>query len=41
MSNETKKTALPKLRFPEFDGAEEWENKKLGQVGEFIRVTIS
>jgi type I restriction enzyme S subunit len=36
MSNETKKTALPKLRFPEFLEADEWEEKKLGQVGEFI-----
>lgn len=24
MSNETKKTALPKLRFPEFEEAGEW-----------------
>jgi hypothetical protein len=30
MSNETKKTALPKLRFPEFPEKEEWKEKKLG-----------
>ncbi|RZK32847.1 MAG: restriction endonuclease subunit S, partial [Hymenobacter sp.] len=32
MSNEMKKTALPKLRFPEFEDAPEWEAKKLDAV---------
>ena len=36
MSNENKKTALPKLRFPEFQGEEEWEEKPLGEVCEVL-----
>ncbi|WP_324680798.1 restriction endonuclease subunit S [Hymenobacter sp. GOD-10R] len=36
MSNETKKTALPKLRFPEFRGVGEWEEKALGDVCEVL-----
>lgn len=35
MNNETKKTALPKLRFPEFEGAGEWQEKELGKIGKF------
>jgi len=37
MSNETKKTALPKLRFPEFRGRNDWEENKLGEVSEIVR----
>lgn len=36
MRNETTNTAVPKLRFPEFREAEEWEERNLGQAGEFI-----
>ncbi len=32
MSTETKKTRTPKLRFPEFREAGEWEEKMLGSV---------
>lgn len=32
MSNETKKTALPKLRFPEFEDAPEWQIFPLGKL---------
>lgn len=32
MSNDTKKMALPKLRFPEFQGVGEWEEKQLGKI---------
>jgi type I restriction enzyme S subunit len=31
MSNENKKTSLPKLRFPEFQQAEAWEESNLGR----------
>jgi type I restriction enzyme S subunit len=34
MSNETKKTALPKLRFPEFQEAAEWSIPTLGEISE-------
>ncbi|GAB3584205.1 restriction endonuclease subunit S [Hymenobacter daeguensis] len=34
MSKETKKTALPKLRFPEFVEAPEWEVKELGNMSD-------
>lgn len=37
MSNEKKKTALPKLRFPEFRVAAEWQKSKLGEVSEIVR----
>jgi len=37
MSNENNKTALPKLRFPEFRGAEGWEETELGANGAFLR----
>lgn len=36
MSNETTKTAVPKLRFPEFREAGEWEIKPLGKVARLI-----
>jgi len=36
MRNETTKTAVPKLRFPEFKGAEGWEKKELGEICEFL-----
>jgi type I restriction enzyme S subunit len=32
MSNENNKTALPKLRFPEFQGAKGWVEKKLSNI---------
>ena len=32
MNNETNKTAVPKLRFPEFREAGAWERKKLGEL---------
>ncbi|MBC6613202.1 restriction endonuclease subunit S [Hymenobacter sp. BT507] len=32
MSKKITKTALPKLRFPEFLGKEEWKEKKLGEL---------
>ena len=35
-SKETNNTNVPKLRFPEFLEAEVWEEKCLGQIGEFI-----
>lgn len=35
MSNETTKTAVPKLRFPEFEGVGEWEITQLGKIGKF------
>lgn len=31
------KTLLPKLRFPEFQGSPEWENKNLGDVAVFLK----
>ncbi|AHJ98445.1 restriction endonuclease subunit S [Hymenobacter swuensis] len=37
MSNETKKTALPKLRFPEFREMNSWKESKLGEVSEIVR----
>lgn len=37
MSNENKKMALPKLRFPEFQEAEEWVETELGANGAFLR----
>lgn len=37
MSNETKKRALPKLRFPEFQQAPEWEEKKFGEIAPLQR----
>ena len=36
MSNEPTKTAVPKLRFPEFREAGEWEEMKLGKIGKII-----
>jgi type I restriction enzyme S subunit len=36
MSNETKKTALPKLRFLEFREAGQWKEKQLGEVAEIV-----
>jgi len=35
MSNQTKKELVPKLRFPEFRETGEWEEKKLGDMGDF------
>jgi len=37
MSNETTKTAVPKLRFPEFEGAKEWKTETLGEISEIVR----
>src|ERR1035441_4365789 len=36
MNKEEKNKLVPKLRFPEFRGNGEWEEKLLGQIGEFI-----
>ena len=32
MNNKTKNTTVPELRFPEFQGTGEWEEKKLGEI---------
>ncbi len=37
MNTEEKKTFSPKLRFPEFRGAEEWSNQQLGNVAKFFK----
>ncbi|MFM9950350.1 MAG: restriction endonuclease subunit S [Saprospiraceae bacterium] len=37
MSKEKKKTMVPKLRFPEFLDAGEWEEKPLGKVATFLK----
>jgi type I restriction enzyme S subunit len=37
MSNENKKTTLPKLRFPEFGEVDEWEEKQLNEVATFLK----
>ena len=34
MSKEIKNKIIPKLRFPEFVNEDEWEDKKLGVIGE-------
>ncbi len=34
MSKEIKSKIVPKLRFPEFRNSSEWEEKKLGEIGE-------
>ena len=36
MSNETKNKVVPKLRFPEFKGAGEWQETTLGKLGELV-----
>ncbi|MDQ2773251.1 MAG: restriction endonuclease subunit S [Bacteroidota bacterium] len=36
MSNETTKTAVPKLRFPEFREAEAWNIERLGNIAKLI-----
>lgn len=36
-TEEAKPALMPKLRFPEFRGAEGWNDKTLGQMGTFIR----
>ena len=35
MDKDNQKTLVPKLRFPEFRDAEEWEEKALGNIVEF------
>ena len=37
MNKEKKKTMVPELRFPEFRGAGEWEEKPLGEVASFFK----
>ena len=37
MSKENKKGLVPKLRFPEFRDAGEWEEKKLGDLSKILR----
>lgn len=37
MSKHMKKGLVPKLRFPEFRNAGEWEEKKLGEVSTFLK----
>lgn len=36
MNTKTKNTAVPELRFPEFQGTGEWEEKELGDIGDFV-----
>ncbi|MEF3076112.1 restriction endonuclease subunit S [Methylobacter sp. Wu1] len=37
MSKQTKRALVPELRFPEFLDAREWEVKRLGSIGSFVR----
>jgi len=37
MSNRNKATLVPKLRFPEFQGAEGWQQRPLGSVATFFK----
>jgi len=39
MNDKQQNKLIPKLRFPEFKDSGEWEEKKLGDIGEIVTGT--